>query len=116
MRLHAAGIPGIRFLDGDSRTDGKGSYKLREIQVTNILKEVRARIAVSIAAKQPLPTASKNLIFSVSYNLSARWMPSGRLVVRGENRFLRATQRRRRSRASMPKPPNKAAEGSGTAL
>jgi hypothetical protein len=42
-------------------------FKLREIQVTNILKEVRARIAVSIAAKQPLPTASKNLIFSVSF-------------------------------------------------
>jgi hypothetical protein len=43
-------------------------FKLREIQVTNILKEVRARIAVSIAAEQPLPTAIKNLIFSVFYD------------------------------------------------
>jgi hypothetical protein len=53
--------------NGSSAADVMAKFKLREIQVTNILKEVRARIAVSIAAKQPLPTASKNLIFSVSF-------------------------------------------------
>jgi hypothetical protein len=58
--------------NGSSAADVMAKFKLREIQVTNILKEVRARIAVSIAAKQPLPTASKNLIFSVSRSFGHR--------------------------------------------